>query len=64
MKTKAQGIRANNHGKPHETRVDLLNEVREAVGVKNTWTFDERIYGMYKGKKHNIKSKEDLEKIL
>ena len=31
-------------------RVNLLNEVREAVGVTNTWTFDERIHAMYKGK--------------
>ena len=31
-------------------RVNLLNEVREAVGVKNTWTFDGRIHAMYKGK--------------
>ena len=45
-------------------RVNVLNEVREAVATKNTWTFDERIYAMYKGKKHNIKSKEDLGKIL
>ena len=44
--------------------VNLLNDVREAVGVKNTWTFDGRIYAMYKGKKHNVKSKEDLGKIL
>ena len=35
-------------------RVNLLNEVRGAVDVKNTWTFDGRIYAMYKGKKHNI----------
>ena len=28
-------------------RVNLLNEVREAVGVKNTWTFDGRIHAMY-----------------
>ena len=45
-------------------RVNLLNEVREAVGVKNTWTFDGRIHAMYKGKKYNIKLKEDLGKIL
>ena len=31
-------------------RVNLLNEVREAVGMKNTWTFDGRIHGMCKGK--------------
>ena len=31
-------------------RVNLLNEVREAVGVKNMSTFDGRIYAMYKGK--------------
>ena len=37
-------------------RVNLLNEVREAVGVKNTWTFDGRIHAMYRGKKYNIKS--------
>ena len=34
-------------------RVDLLNEVREAVGVKNTWTFDGCVYAIYEGKKHN-----------
>ena len=45
-------------------RVDLFNEAREAVAMKNTWTFDGRIYAIYKGKRHNIKSKEDLEKIL
>ena len=44
-------------------RVNLLNEVREAVGMKNTWTIDGRIHAMYnKGKKYNIKSKEDLGK--
>ena len=45
-------------------KVNLLNEVREAVGVKNTWTFDGRIHAMYKGKKYNIRSKENLGKIL
>ena len=45
-------------------RVNLLNEMRETVGVKNTWTFDGRNYVMYKGIKHNITSKEDLGKIL
>ena len=45
-------------------RLNLLNKVREALGVKNTWTFDGGICAMYKGKKHNIKSKEDLERIL
>ena len=44
-------------------RVNLLNEVREAVGVKNTWTFDGRIHAIYKGNKYNIKSK-DVGKIL
>ena len=28
-------------------RVNLLNEVREAVGMKNTWTFNRRIYALY-----------------
>ena len=45
-------------------RINLLNKVREAVGVKNTWTFDGRIYALYKGKKQNIKSNEDLGKII
>ena len=45
-------------------RVNLLNEVREVVGIKNTWTFDGRIHAMYKGKKYNIELKEDLGKIL
>ena len=31
-------------------RVNLLNEVREAVGVKNTWAFDGRIHAMRKRK--------------
>ena len=35
-------------------RVNLLNEV----------TFDGCTHAMYKGKKYNIKSKEDLGKIL
>ena len=31
-------------------RVNILNEVREAVGMKNTWTFDGRIHSFIKGK--------------
>ena len=31
-------------------RVNLLNEVREAVGVNKTWTFDGCIHAMYKRK--------------
>ena len=59
---KADGIRAENLMK---RRVNLLNEVREAVDMQNMCTFDGRLYAMYKRKKkHSIKSKEDLRKFL
>ena len=44
-------------------RVSLLEEVKEKVGFRNSWSLDCKIVALFKGKKHIIASREDLSKL-
>ena len=44
-------------------RVSLLKEVKEKVGFRNSWSLDDKIVALFKGKKHIIASRKDLSKL-
>ena len=44
-------------------RVSLLEEVKEKVGFRNSWSLDGKIVALLKGKKHIITSRADLSEL-